>query len=233
MTLGQALTRILNRVGLSDSTEEFKDRARDYVNQIMAESQPHPDWWFLNTETTFATVASTRVYQPVSGNVTAWHSFYDQTNNRSLTIVGPEEYDLTDIDRSDEGTVSRVFVGGVDATTGYPTVELSLIPSSVVTIRCRYLQEIGEWSSSDDSSSLTTLGIPRIFESVIIYGASSLYMEENGDDSGAGREGSNFQRVLQTARKQNVTMQGNRRFIPPPSGGGRTGLITVGTDIVV
>ena len=86
---------------------------------------------------------------------------------------------------------------------------------------------------SDDSSSLTTLGIPRIFESVIIYGASSLYMEENGDDSGAGREGSNFQRVLQTARKQNVTMQGNRRFIPPPSGGGRTGLITVGTDIVV
>tara|TARA_R110000751_G_C13742845_1_gene477599 strand:+ start:734 stop:1435 length:702 start_codon:yes stop_codon:yes gene_type:complete len=233
MTLAQALKRILNRVGLADSTEEFKDRARDYVNQIMAETQPDPDWWFLNTETTFATVASTRVYQPVSGNVTAWHSFYDQTNNRSLSIVGPEEYDLTDIDRSDEGTVSRVFVGGADATTGYPTVALSLIPSSVVTIRCRYLQEIGEWSSSDDSSSLTTLGIPRIFESIIIYGASSLYMEENGDDSGAGREGSNFQRVLQTARKQNVTMQGNRRFIPPPSGGGRTGLITVGTDIVV
>ena len=105
MTLSEGITRVLNRVGLSDTTAEYQNRARDYINQIVAETVPLLDWWFLNAETTFNTVASTRTYQPVSGNVTAWYSFMDTTNNRLIEIVGPDEYDLSDIDRSDEGTV--------------------------------------------------------------------------------------------------------------------------------
>jgi hypothetical protein len=233
MTLAEGITRVLNRVGLSDTTTEFKDRARDYINQILAETVPSPSWWWLDRTTTFATVASTRVYSPVSGNVTSWYSFVDETNNRPLTIVGPDEYDLSDVDRSQTGSVDRVFIGGQDATTGHPTVELWRTPDSVETIRVRYKADIDEWTSSDDLTDFLALRIPRIMESVLIYGASSLYMEENGDDSGGAREAGNFQRALQQAKKQNVEMQGNRKYIPLPADQIEDGLITIGTDIVV
>lgn len=232
MTLAQGIERVLNRTGLSDTADEFKDRARDYINMMLAEVSPEVDWWWLNRETTFATVASTRVYQPVSGGVTSWYSFYDVTNSRDLIIVGPDEYDLSDIDRSDEGTVEKIFVGGADATTGYPTVELWRTPNAVATIRLRYRAETTDWTSANDASNFITLGIPKVMESVLIYGAASLYMEENGDDTGAQREGGNLARALEAAKKQNKAMQGNRRYLPIPADQYNDSLITLGTDTV-
>jgi len=232
MTLSEGITRVLNRVGLSDTTSEFKDRARDYMNQMLAETVPLVDWWWLDRTTTFNTVASTRTYTPVATNVTAWYSFFNETDQRPIVIVGPDEYDLSDIDRSEEGTVDKVFLGGQDTTTGYYTLELWRTPSSVVTIRIRYKADVAEWTSSNDSSEFFALGIPRIMESVLVYGAAALYMEENGDDSGAGREGGNLARALDAAKKQNVAQQGNRRYIPLPADQVRDGLISVGTDTV-
>ena len=219
-------------MGLSDSTEEFKGRARDYINQMLAEIMPLVPWWWLDKESTFTTVADTRTYQPVSGNITGWYSFYDETNSRKLTIVGPAEYELSDIDRSESGTVEKVFIGGTDATTGYPTIELWRTPSSDDTIRMRYKQDIDEWTSSNDASDFLTLGIPRIMESVLIYGAASLYMEQEGDDSGAGREGGNLSRALDAAKLQNLAMQGDRTYKAIPADQSYDGLFRIGTDTV-
>lgn len=231
MTLAEGITRVLKRMGLSSSNTDYKDMARTYLNMIQAEIAPLVPWWWLHKETTFATVASTRTYTPISGNVAHWQSFWNETHNHPVEIVGQDEYNFSDVDRSDSGTVHKVYVGGTDATTGYPTLELWRIPDSAQTIRVSYRKDIDEWTSSNDSTDFLTLGIPRVIESVLIYGAASLGMEENGDDSGAARESGNFHRALDAAKRQNVAMQGNRRYVPSPPE--TNALITVDSTLAV
>ena len=231
MTLGEGITLVLRRAGKSTSPTTEKDIARSYISLVLAEVVPLVDWWWLDLTTTFATVASTRSYQPVTGNVTAWHSFVDETENRPLEIIGADSYDVADPDRSDTGSPRAVFIAGLDATTGYPVLDIFPLPDTANTIRIRYRKDIDEFTSSDDASDFLTLGIPRIIESVLISGAVSYYEEEAGDDSGANRESGNFKRLLLAAKKQNVNMQGNRRYVAPTDDDGP--LLTIDNTIVV
>jgi len=214
VTLAEAITRVIDRVGLSTTTDAYKDKARSYLNQILAEVAPMVPWWWLDGTTTFATVASTRSYQPVSGNVTAWWSFVDETNNRTLDIISADSYDSYDPDRSETGNPRAIYIAGTDATTGYPVVDVFPLADAAYTIRVRYRKDIDEWTSSNDSTDFVTLGIPRIIESVLIHGAVALYLEEEGDDSGAARESGNFERTLRIALRQNLSMRGNMRATP-------------------
>lgn len=162
---------------------------------------------------TFVSSSTTRVYTPVDGAVTAWWSFVNETDEWPLEIVGPDEYDMSDEDRSLTGNVYKVFIGGVDTTTGYPTIELYYTPSDTnVTIRVRYQIAIAEWGASDDNKTFLTLGFPQIAESALVYGASKLYYEEKGDESGAQREAAEMARVVRLMMKANLAQQGNRRY---------------------
>jgi len=219
VTLGECITRILERVGLTSTSAEFKDQARHYINLMLAETVPLAQWWWLDRSTTFDTVASTATYTPISGNVTSWWSFTDETNNYPLGIIGPTQYDSWDPDQDQTGDPRYAFIAGQDATTGYPTIALYPIPDAVNTIRVRYRADVDEWTSANDSTDFLTLGIPRIMESVLLYGASSLYLERQGDDSGAERESGNLDRVLKLARKQNLAMWGDRSPNPNPEDG--------------
>ena len=299
MTLAQGITRILQRTGKSITDSDFKDRARNYVNMILAEHMPLIPWWWLDKTTTFtttetftisiiagtftagetitgdggstavvdaytagattitahtisaaftasetvtggtsgatATYASTtrtRTYTPVSGNVTAWHSFVDQSNNRTLDIISNDAYDSFDPDRDQEGDARAVYISGVDATTGDPAIDIfPLAPASDV-LRIRYRKDVDEWTSSNDATDFLVLGIPRVFESVLVYGATALYLEDEGDDSGANRESQNLARALDAARRQNKGMQGNRQFFGRDSGDEFSALIRVDSSIV-
>lgn len=202
------------------------------MNMILAETVPLIPWWWLDITTTFATVSSTRTYTPVSGNVTAWHSFVDESNNLTLNIIGSDSYDSFDPDRSETGAPRDVYVSGVNTSTGYPTIDIFPLPNSAETIRLRYRKDIDEWTSSNDGSDFLALGIPRIMESVLIYGATSLYLEEKGDDEGSEREGGNLARVLDTAKRQNINMQGNKTYLPKRYGKGPDVLIRVDSSTV-
>jgi len=233
MTLSQAITTVLKRVGLSTTAGELQVQARLYLGMVVAEVSPLASWWWLDRTTTFSTVASTRTYTPISGNVAAWHSFVDQSNNRTLAIIGPDEYDALDLDRDDTGTVESVFIGGLDSSTGYPTLELWRTPSAVATVRVRYRQDIGAWTSSNDSSALLALGIPRIMENVLIYGASGLYMDEEGDEGSAAKEDARYAQALNLALRQNTLQQGNRRYPPLRNRAGDSELVLrIGGDTV-
>lgn len=162
---------------------------------------------------TYGSSANTRVYTPVDGAVTAWWSFVNETDEWPLEIVGPDEYDMSDEDRSLTGSVYKVFIGGVDTTTGYPTIELYYTPSSTnVTIRVRYQIAITEWGASNDNQTFLKLGFPQIAESALIYGAAKLYYEEKGDEAGAQREAAEMNRVMRLMMKANLAQQGNRRY---------------------
>ncbi len=232
MTQIQAIKTVLKRVGLSTANSELQDQARLYLSMVVAEVSPLADWWWLDRTATFDTVASTRTYTPISGNVAAWFSFVDESNNRTLDIVGPDEYDALDLDRDDAGTVEAVFIGGLDSSTGYPTIELWRTPSAAATIRVRYRRDV-LLDISQDNNELLVIGIPRIIESVLIYGASALYLDEEGDEGSAAKEDARYSQALSLALRQNSRQQGNRRYPPLRNRAGDGELVLrVGTDTV-
>jgi len=232
MTLSEGITLVLRRAGLSTSASELRTRARAYLSFALAEVVPLVPWWWLDRTTTFSTSASTRTYQPVSGNVTAWYSFVDQTNDQTLTIVGSDTYDSIDVNRDETGDPEIVFLAGLDTSTGYPVVELWRIPDGTFTIRARYRADINEWTSSNDDSDFLTLGLQRILETVVIHGDTAVLQEEEGDDSAAAAEAGRQSRAVQLAQRQNLLMQGNRGAPPVRMQGGDMPLIKVSSTLV-
>ena len=181
---------------------------------------------------TYVSREYTRVYTPISGPVTEWFTFTNETDNEPIDIVGSERYDALDWDRDDEGSVRAALVGGMDDDTGYPQIELWRTPGTTnQTIRVTYEADIAEWTSSNDDSTFLALGVPRIIERCIIYGAVSLYLEESGDDTGSEREAGNFVRTLRRCKRQNRRMQGNRAA--PPIRDTDTLVINFGTSLAV
>lgn len=213
MTPDSAITLILDQVGLSTSTTSYRNLARDFMNLVLTDVVPTTDWWWLNATTTFNTVADTRTYQPVSAQVAEWYSFMDETNNWPLEIVGPDQFDQVDVDRDDSGVPEYVLMNGLDATTGYPIVELWRKPDAAYTIRVRYQKDIAELTSGDDSTDMSVLGLPRIIQNVLIHGATALYMADQGNDDAARYE-ERRNASLQQALTQNRRMRGNVRYEP-------------------
>ena len=166
---------------------------------------------------TYKSSANTRVYTPIDGYVGAFWSFMDETNENPIGIIGPDKYDLLDEDRSLTGNAYKALIGGVDETTGYPTVALYYTPSDTnVIIRVRYQIAVASWASSDDSSTFLKLGIPQTGENALVYGATKLMLQEKGDDAGAQRESMELERAIALMKRQNLLQQGNRRYISSP-----------------
>ena len=139
----------------------------------------------------------------------------DETNNRPLLIIGPDEYDLADLDRDEFNEVRALFVAGLDATTGYPVIECFPTPADTnETIRIRYQLGVSTWTSANDSTKMHILGFPQIVEPALMYGATKLYLEDKGDDSGAVREATELAKTVKLMKQQNLRMQGNRRARP-------------------
>lgn len=303
MTLAKLITLTLERVGISTSVVENKDKARQYLSLQLVEDLALVPYAFLNrtatfktTETftitsasgtftvgetvtggtsgstaivdshdttngllfvytisaaftsagetitggtsgvtaTYASTDETRVYSPISGQVTDWWSFYDETNEWPLDIVGRDEFDLLQRDQVDTGNVEAVFIAGMDGDTGYPTIELWRTPGTTnETIRARYHMDISEWASSDDAIDMSILGVPRIVEKIIMHGAAAMYMEDEGDE-GTGRvELGRHAVAVEAAKARNRRMQGNRQYPPVRGRRNRNSLIiNIGTDTV-
>tara|TARA_Y100000034_G_scaffold132859_1_gene196871 strand:- start:122 stop:1048 length:927 start_codon:yes stop_codon:yes gene_type:complete len=180
---------------------------------------------------TYSSRAYTRVYRPVSGPVTNWWSAKDESNDRPISIIGPDDYDNADIDRDEENDIQALFVGGLNTNTGYPELEAFPTPGTTGdTIRIRYRIDIAAWTSANDSATLQVLGIPRSIESLLIYGASGLYLEENRHYQMAKVESVNAERALASARSQARRMQGNRRYLPRRRRGGGDGGVNIRVD---
>jgi hypothetical protein len=230
MTLVEAIRTVLRQAGLTPSESGEQDVARDYINMAIAEIAALARWWWLDRTTTFATVASTRVYTPISEEVASWESFVDETNSRTLEILGADTYDEVDLDRSESGNVRAVFLGGMDATTGLATVECWPTPSAVATVRIRYSRMIPAFTSSDDATTLLALGVPRVVTNAIIHRATELKLAEEGENRDS-QYAARYNESLQLALQQNVRQRGNRKYLPIRYRSNAP-LIRVGTDLV-
>jgi len=232
MLLSDAITVVLQRTGLTTSVDETRDNARRYLSMSTTELLSMDErWWWLDKTTTFTTTASDRTYTPIEAQVSAWYSFVDQSNDRALNIVGSNAYDLNDLDLSERSDAEFIYIAGLDASTGYPIIEIGPTPGTTGdTIRVRYRIDIPAFTSSNDSTDLSVLGLPKIAENCIIFEASSLYLDEQGDTESAGREMARYDRCRVMAVSQNRRMQGGRRF--PPRRGGERPLARIDSTLI-
>jgi hypothetical protein len=209
MTNIEILQIALRRVGLNTNSSTFKNSARDYLNLVGKDIQSREQWNWLFKAATFNTVASTQTYSLASDVLTPL-SFRNVTENHVIIVQSTQDIDAADPDASIDGDPRFVAINGID-DSGAIQVSLYPTPDGVDTIAYRYYRQIPEFVESDDNNSINQY-YPQVIQPALIYGISSLFKQEKGDDQGAGVDRNEMERVVAIASRQNLSVQGNRKF---------------------
>ena len=156
-------------------------------------------------------LTDTQTYQ-LASDVLSPHSFIDNSNNQRLFIVGWDQLDNADPDRSETGDADIVTIEGMDASTG--KIVIRMFPTHDTSgdeIRYRYLSFIPDWTSSDDSTELDRW-LPQILHFPLVSGAVELFKQEKGDTEGALLQRAEYETGIKGALEQNINIWGNREY---------------------
>jgi len=137
-------------------------------------------------------------------------SFRNITENHVIIVQSTQDIDAADPDSSTDGDPRFVAINGID-TNGAIQVTLYPTPDGVDSIGYRYYRQIPDFVESEDNNSINQY-YPQVIQPALIYGISSLFKQEKGDDQGAGVDRNEMERVLAIASRQNLSVQGNRKF---------------------
>ena len=209
MTNIEILQVALRRVGLNTNSSTFKNNARDYLNLVGKDIQSREQWNWLFKSATFNTVADTRTYS-LETDVLTPLSFRNITENHVIIVQSTQDIDAADPDSSTDGDPRFVAINGID-TNGAIQVTLYPTPDGVDSIGYRYYRQIPDFVELEDNNSINQY-YPQVIQPALIYGISSLFKQEKGDDQGAGVDRNEMERVLAIASRQNLSVQGNRKF---------------------
>ena len=209
MTNIEILQVALRRVGLNTNSSTFKNSARDYLNLVGKDIQSREQWNWLFKSATFNTVADTRTYS-LETDVLTPLSFRNITENHVIIVQSTQDIDAADPDSSTDGDPRFVAINGID-TNGAIQVTLYPTPDGVDSIGYRYYRQIPDFVEAEDNNSINQY-YPPVIQPALIYGISSLFKQEKGDDQGAGVDRNEMERVLAIASRQNLSVQGNRKF---------------------
>ena len=209
MTNIEILQVALRRVGLNTNSSTFKNSARDYLNLVGKDIQSREQWNWLFKSATFNTVASTRTYS-LETDVLTPLSFRNITENHVIIVQSTQDIDAADPDSSTDGDPRFVAINGID-TNGAIQVTLYPTPDGVDSIGYRYYRQIPEFVEAEDNNSINQY-YPPVIQPALIYGITSLFKQEKGDDQGATVDRNEMERVLAIASRQNLSVQGNRKF---------------------
>jgi len=206
----EVMQAALRRVGLSETSTTFKDSARTYLNIVAKDVASRAKWFWLFKEGSFACVASQRSYS-LASDVAEPLSFRNHTEDHVIVVWDNQNLDASDPDHSETGDPRFVSIGGIDGTTGYIKVDLYPLPDDADVIKYRYYAFIPDFASDDDNNSLDPF-IHPIIQPALMFGVSSLYKSEKGDDQGAMVDKGEMERVIQQGLLQNTVVQGNRVY---------------------
>jgi hypothetical protein len=167
---------------------------------------------------TFSSREYSRTYL-LGSDVGSLYWFVNETDERSIDIIGPEEYIMRDPGRDDTGDALRVIIEGLDPDTNTGQISVAFLPRPSTTndtIRYSYYQQLTDWSSSDDSTDLKRYIHPSV-QPALVYGIARLYKQEKGDDEGAASEEIMYRKMIDQALEQNLNIYGNRRWRLKPT----------------
>ena len=118
MTLGDAITMVLNRVGLDTTNTDFKNEARSYINLTAVEISALVDWWWLDRVTSFKTTETFTV-SGGSGTFVADETITGGTSGSTATVAGysasPKEIYI--YSPSADFTAAETVTGGTSSAT--------------------------------------------------------------------------------------------------------------------
>ena len=209
MTNIEILQVALRRVGLNTNSSTFKNSARDYLNLVGKDIQSREQWNWLFKSATFNTVADTRTYS-LETDVLTPLSFRNITENHVIIVQSTQDIAAAAPDSSTDADPRFVAINGID-TNGAIQVTLYPTPDGVDSIGYRYYRQIPDFVELEDNNSINQY-YPQVIQPALIYGISSLFKQEKGDDQGAGVDRNEMERVLAIASRQNLSVQGNRKF---------------------
>ena len=119
MTLTEAYTMALKRVGLDETSTTFKDQMRLYLNMGAKELGALADWWWLYKQGTLTTTHTVTVKNISGGSFAVGNTITDGTNSGTIAA----SYDVTNAPTIIHYTTSKttdfsgtLSVGGVSST---------------------------------------------------------------------------------------------------------------------
>ena len=211
MTLLKSLQLSLARVGLNTTSDTFKDRARDYWNAGAKDLSGRRQWRWLFKTGTLTTTASTRTYS-LAADVSRPLSFIHTTDDVVMQMVDILEVDRVDPDEDESGGSRKVFVRGINSSTGYWEVDLFPTPdTSSETITYRYYAFVQDKTSSDDDTDLRAT-MPEDAQWALVDYVTAAYKGEKGDSRGEQEEMANYLFKVQNMMKVDSETDGNELF---------------------
>lgn len=193
------------------------DTTNNYL-YVYSESSTTPSGTITGTasgaESTFSSREFTRTYL-LAEDVMYPHWFVNETDGRPLAVISQEEYVENDADRSDTGDAGAVVIEGLDSDQTTGQIAVSLLPrhsTTNETFRYGYYLFLSDWTSSDDTVDLKRWIHPMVHPA-LVFGVAKLYKQEKGADlEDIAVELNEYSNVIKSAKRQNLKIQGNRRF---------------------
>jgi hypothetical protein len=209
MTPNKILDIGLRRAGLTASSSDFKDNAREYFNLTAKDITGRVQWSWMFQDASFTTSDGTRTYS-LASDVLEPLSFRDETEDRSLKISSALDTDIFDPDEDESGEAQLVILKNLNSSTGYWDVDIYPTPDSVNTISYRYYRFIPDLNAEggDDNTDLAPK-FPAWVQPALIYGISGLYLSELGSVDSANMEFRLMESVMDQALERNA-----RAFVP-------------------
>jgi len=163
---------------------------------------------------TYSSREFTRTYL-LNSDVLYPYLFANETDGRPMAIISPEEYVESDPDRNDTGDAGAIIIEGLDADTSSGQIVVSVLPrhsTTNETFRYSYYLFLTDWTSSDDGTDLKRWLHPLV-QPALVFGVAKLYKQEKGADTeDIAIEQNEYNSIIGAAKRQNLKIQGNRRF---------------------
>ena len=210
MTLEEVLVFGIRRSGLSVSSTEHRNRAREYFNLGKDDISSRHRWrWLRERQATVTTTADDRTTE-LASDVLYPLKFWNKTDNRSVEILLPDRtYDL-DPDDATTGPVGAVGIAGL-GPTGYWEVEWTNIPDTTGdAILYSYIKAIADKTLDNDSTSLAT-DMPLWVQQSLIFYVSARLKGHYGDAAGESQDEAIYERRVAEAVQNDQQIDGNIR----------------------
>ena len=209
MTPNKILDIALRRAGLTSSSSDFKDNAREYFNLASKDITGRVRWSWMFQDASITTSNGTRTYS-LASDVLEPLSFRDETENRFIRISSVLDTDVFDPDEDESGEAQLVVLKNLNSSTGYWDVDIYPTPDSTNTISYRYYRFIPDLDvdGGDDDTDLAPK-CPAWVQPALIYGVAGLYLSELGSVDSANMEFRLMESVIDQALDRNA-----RAFVP-------------------
>ena len=210
MTLDKCIELALANASHSSAAATFQTKARDYINLGTKEISAIKEWRWLFAEGSITTTANTSEYD-LADDVMHPVSFRNVTDDFEMRMVDVLKLDRIDPDTDLKSGAENAAVVKWNSSNTNWTVQLWPTPdTNSETIKYRYRKYIADFTSSNDSSEMDTLGLPDWVSTALVYYAAAKIMQEKQDPEGAAQAQQSYTQMINHYMETDMNVDGSQ-----------------------